>query len=141
MRILKHILIMSCFLMPGFFASAQTQREKIEELRAAFLSKKLEFSKEESEKFWPVYNEYQDKLLALKKQVRQAYRKLPANYDEKEAEELLALENKSKLAEAELAKLYNDKLKALIGAKKMVKLHLAEEEFKREVINTIKEKQ
>ncbi len=141
MNLLKNIQLFVFLCLFSYFAQGQTQRQKIEELRASFLAKKLELSKDESEKFWPVYNEYQDKLLALKKQVRMAFRNLPSNYDEKEAEELLALENKSKLAEAELTKTYNNKLKSLIGAKKMVKLHLAEDEFKREVINTIKEKQ
>jgi protein-disulfide isomerase len=119
---------------------AQNQREKIDELRAAFISKKLELPKEESDKFWPVYNEFQDKQKALKKQLRMAYRKLPEDFSEKEAEYIIDLENKTKLAEAELSKSYSDKLKVLIGQQKMVKLHLAEEEFKREVIKTIKEK-
>lgn len=128
--------------MLGLFSSYQShaQREKIEVLRHSFLSKKLELSSTESEKFWPVYNEYQDKLKALKRNLRQSYKNLPAEFSEKEAEEIIALENKTKAAEAELAKLYNDKIKTIIGIKKLVKLQMYEEEFKKEVINTLKEK-
>ncbi len=135
-----HILFYTLCLVFIGSLKAQNQREKIDELRAAFISKKLELPKEESDKFWPVYNEFQDKQKALKKQLRMAYRKLPEDFSEKEAEYIIDLENKTKLAEAELSKSYSDKLKVLIGQQKMVKLHLAEEEFKREVIKTIKEK-
>lgn len=121
-------------------AGAQAQRDKIEELRTTFLSKKLELSSAESEKFWPVYNELNDKIKVLKRNLRMSYKNLPANFTEKEAEDIIALENKSKLAEAELNKVYNDKLKAIIGVKKLVKLQIYEEEFKKEVINAIKEK-
>jgi hypothetical protein len=82
----------------------------------------------------------QDKLKAVKRNLRLSYRNLPANFTDKEAEELLALENKSRAAETELHKTYNEKIKAIIGAKKLVKLQIYEEEFKKEVINAIKEK-
>lgn len=136
----KIIIFISLFFCLVSNYKAQGQRDKIEELRTAFLSKKLELSTSESEKFWPVYNELNDKLKAVKRNLRLSYRNLPANFTDKEAEEMIALENKSKLAEAELNKTYNDKLKAIIGVKKLVKLHIYEEEFKKEVISAIKEK-
>jgi hypothetical protein len=135
------ILIITFFVFCLHYAShAQAQRDKIEELRFSFLSKKMELSTAEAEKFWPVYNELQDKLKAVKRNLRLSYRNLPANFTDKEAEELLALENKSRAAETELHKTYNEKIKAIIGAKKLVKLQIYEEEFKKEVINAIKEK-
>lgn len=130
-------MMLLCFVSIN---KAQGQRDKIEELRASFLSKKLELSTGESEKFWPVYNEFQDKLKSVKRNLRSTYRNLPANFTDKEAEDVIALENKSKLAEAELTKTYHDKLKVIIGVKKLVKLQMYEEEFKKEVINAIKEK-
>lgn len=138
---LRYIIPLIAFLTClGNRSLAQSQREKVEELRATFIAKKMEFSSNESEKFWPIYNEYHDKLKLIRRNLRMAYRNLPANYTDKDAEDLIALENKSKLAEAELNKTYNEKLKLVIGPKKVVKLQLVEEEFKREVINTIKEK-
>lgn len=141
MRKLPKIIFTICFLL-GLFNSYQghAQREKIEVLRHSYISKKLELSTTESEKFWPVYNEYQDKLKALKRNLRQAYKNLPANFTDKEAEDLINLENKTKLAEAELFKTYSDKIKAIIGINKLLKLQVYEEEFKKEVINALKEK-
>lgn len=134
------IVITTFMLFLHFGMQAQAQRDKIEELRASFLLKKMELNTSESEKFWPVYNDFQDKLKVLKRNLRMSYRNLPANFTDKEAEDVLALENKSRAAEAELHKVYKEKIKAIIGPKKLVKLQMYEEEFKKEVINAIKEK-
>jgi len=141
MKQLKHIFITLVLLLSFAFTNkVMAQRDKIEELRATFISKKLDMTASESEKFWPVYNEYQDKLKAIKRNLRLSYKNLPPNFSDKEAEEIIAIENKSKMAEAELTKTYNDKLKAIIGVKKLVKLQICEDEFKKEVLNALKEK-
>jgi hypothetical protein len=140
MKVLKNIIILLTvllFLAPGKVAA---QNDKIKELRAAFIAKKMEFSSEESTKFWPVYNELQDKRVAIKRNLRMSYKNLSPNFTDKEAEDLIALENKSAAAEAELTKTYNDKLKLILGAKKLVKLQMCEEEFKKEVLSALKDK-
>jgi len=119
---------------------AFSQGDKVETLRIAFIGKRIELSNSESEKFWPVYNEYNDKIKALRKNSRQSYKKAPDNITEKEAEDLFQLDIKTKQAEVDLHKVYGEKIKAIIGAKKVVKLHAAEEEWKRELIQSIKEK-
>jgi hypothetical protein len=133
------ILILVWFLAP-LTAFAQNDKDKIEALRMNFIEKKLELTKSESEKFWPVYNEYNDKVKAIRKNLRQSFRKAPETLTEKEAEELYQLDLKSRQAETDLHKTYSEKLKSIIGIKKMVKLRHAEEDFKREIINSIKDK-
>lgn len=134
--------ILFFLLLLGFSANlkAQGDKDKIEALRVSFISKKLELTTAESEKFWPVYNEYNDKVKALRKNLRQSYKKQVEGMSEKEAEELYQLDLKTKQAEADLHKQYAEKFKTILGVKKTVKLRLAEEEFKREIINTIKDK-
>ena len=41
---------------------AQKNGGRIEALKIAFLTKKLNLSTEEAQKFWPVYNKYQDEI-------------------------------------------------------------------------------
>jgi hypothetical protein len=138
---MKHylrILIFLAFLFNMSFGVAQP--DKVEALRVAFISKKVELTTSESEKFWPVYNEYNDKLKAVKRNLRQSYRKSPETLTEKEAEDLYHLDLQSKQAETDLHKQYGEKIKAIIGVKKLVRLKVAEEEFKREIINSIKDK-
>lgn len=107
-------------------------------LRADYIKKKLELTANESEKFWPVYNEYNDKVKALRKNLRQSIKKAPANLSEKEAEDLYQLDQKSKQAEADIHKQYNDRIKGIIGVQKVIILRKAEEEFKQILIDTAK---
>lgn len=44
----------------------QERKDKIKSLKIAFISQKLALTSEEAEKFWPVYNKYDDKIMALK---------------------------------------------------------------------------
>lgn len=119
--------------------NAQHGNSRVEALRTEFISRRLELSPVEMEKFWPVYHEYMDKLQALKKNLKMAYRRRPEPLTDAAAEELLKLELQNRQAETDLHRLYSEKLKAIIGSKKMVRLRIAEEEFKRELIKTIRD--
>ncbi|MGZ3920930.1 MAG: hypothetical protein ACXVC7_11575 [Bacteroidia bacterium] len=135
----KIFILLWLFMLP-FISLAQGERDKVEALRMSFIEKKLELTKNESEKFWPVYNEYNDKVKALRKNLRVSLKKAPENLSDKEAEELYQLDIKTRQAEVDLHKTYSEKIKGIIGIKKLVKLRNAEDDFKREMINTIKEK-
>jgi len=119
---------------------SQARNEKVEALRISYITQKLELSPLEAEKFWPVYNEYHAKLGALKKNIRQSFKKRESNMSEKEAEELYYLDLQTKQAETDLYKQYSEKIKTIIGITKCVKLKIAEGEFKHEVIKSIKER-
>ncbi|MDX2174618.1 MAG: hypothetical protein SFY56_16050 [Bacteroidota bacterium] len=134
------IVIIILLLLQGFVSFSQNDKDKVEALRVAFIGKKLDLTTNESEKFWPIYNEYNDKIKAIRKNLRQSFKKGIDNMSDKELEELYVLEIKSKQAEAEQFKLFNDKIKVIIGTKKTLKLRVAEEEFKKEIIKTIQEK-
>lgn len=138
MRTCIKILVLILLLSPARSFS-QGDRDKVELLRVSFITKKLELSGPEAEKFWPVYNEYNDKVKALRKNLRQSYRKKAEPLTEADAEELFQLELRTRQAEWELHKQYSEKIKGIIGVKKCVRLRVAEEEFKRQMIQQIKD--
>lgn len=140
MNLSRKIFLLCLLCLQFGVGFAQSEKDKIEALRVSFITKKLELSGTESERFWPVYNEYNDKIKALRKNLRVNYRKRADVMTDKDADELYALDMQTKQAEHDLYKQYNEKIKGIIGVKKIVKLRIAEEEFKREIINTIKEK-
>lgn len=140
MKTRAYIIVFLLFLFGKSLVFAQQGKDKVEALRIAFISKKLELTTSESEKFWPIYNEYNDKVKAVRKNLRQSYRVKGEDMNEKEAEDLYLLDLQSRQAETDLHKQYSEKMKNIIGVKKLVKLRVAEEEFKREIINTIKER-
>lgn len=131
-------LIIALFVLCTQFVWAQGGN-KVEAMRADYISKRLELSAAEAEKFWPVYNEYTDKMQAIKKNLRQAYKRKVEPLSEKDADELYKLDMQSHQAEADVYRQYSEKLKAIIGVKKMIVLRVAEEEFRKVLIKTIKE--
>jgi hypothetical protein len=138
MKALIKIIIMLLLLLKPLVHVAQG--DKVELLRVAFITKKVELTDAEAEKFWPVYNEYNDKIKAIRKNVRMSYRKRVEPLSEQDAEDLYQLDIKSKQAEVDVHKQYSEKIKTIIGVKKLIRLRVAEEEFKREMINTLKDK-
>ena len=122
-----------------FFSVSAQKRDKLEALRVDFISKRLELTNDEAEKFWPLYNEYNDKVRALKKNLRQSYHQYNGQSDD-QAEKLYQLDLQSRQAEADLHRTYGEKIKAVIGVRKTVRLKIAEEDFRKEMINTIRER-
>lgn len=137
-HVLRIVILLSFLVLKSQASFAQNERDRVETLRVAFITKSLELTDAEAEKFWPVYNEYNDKIRAIRKSLRQGYRNRSETMSDKEAEQLYNLFIQTKQAEAETHKLYNERLKAIVGAKKMVKLHIAEEAFRIKVMKSIK---
>lgn len=121
-------------------AQPGTKRDKIEALRVSFISQKVNFTTQEAQLFWPLYNEYNDKLDLNRKTFRKQY---GPNSDfsvktDKDAEMYLAAEFTLKQKEFELYKEYYEKFKKAMPVKKVALLRKAEEDFKKELIKNIK---
>ena len=60
---MKHILLIVTLFFSSFSVlhaqdDGKDKREKIQALKIAFITQKLELTTDEAQKFWPVYNEY-----------------------------------------------------------------------------------
>jgi hypothetical protein len=126
----------------AFNCESQTnsKRDKIEELRVSFITQKVNLTSQESQQFWPLYNEFNDKLDNLKKTYRLNYIK-NFNADiisDKEAEALLTAELILKQKELDLNKEYYEKYKKILPIKKIALIKMAENDFKKELIKNIK---
>lgn len=133
-------LILFCFWVATMVAQPENKRDKIEALRVSFISQKVNFTTQEAQAFWPLYNEHQDKVELLRKAFRKQYNKT-TDYNfatDKEAEAFVNAELTLKQKEFELYKEYLDKYKKIISLKKIALLHHAEDEFKKELIKNIK---
>ena len=70
---MKKISLLTLFLLNiNYFCLSQVQNRKnnIEAIQIAYLTRELSLSSDEAQKFWPIYNEYRDELLAVRKEVR-----------------------------------------------------------------------
>lgn len=123
------------------FAQTDAKKDKIDALRAAFISKNVNFTTQETQSFWPLYNEMNDKLDAARKTFRLQYNS-KTNYDfatDKEAEAYLAAELNLKQKEFEIYRDYYEKFKKILPVKKVADVRRAEDDFKKEIIKIIKE--
>ncbi len=131
---------MVCFI---YISNGQTdaKRDKIDALRTAFINNRVNFTSKEAQAFWPLYNEMNDKLDAVRKTFRLKYNS-STNYNfqtDKEADEYLNAELTLKQKEYELYKDYYDKFKKILPVKQVAAVRRAEEDFKKEIIKSIKD--
>lgn len=135
------IVFLTCLTALVSAQPGDAKRDKIDALRASFIAKKVSFSTQESQAFWPLYNEMNDKQDALRKTFKLQYN-AKTNFDfqtDKEAEAYLNAELNLKQKEYEIYKEYYEKFKKILPVKKVAALRRAEEDFKKELIKSIKE--
>lgn len=140
-------IVIALFSFYGFSQPSnkqQTKKDKIEQLKIAFITKELDLSIEEAEKFWPVYNDMNDALKKEKKARRAKGKELKANFetlseDEVEKKAIAILD--SEIAEAKLKKEHTENIAKIIGYKKIVQLLNIEQRFKKELLNKLNERQ
>ncbi len=135
----KYLLLFLIFSVQVSIAQTESKKDKIEALRAAFIAKKVNFTSQESQVFWPLYNEMNDKLDAARHAFRLKYN-AKTNYDfsnDKEAEDYLNAELVLKQKEYEIYKEYYEKFKKVLPVKKVAAVRRAEEDFKKEIIKSI----
>jgi hypothetical protein len=115
------------------------KKEQLQSVKVAFITDALSLTSEEAQKFWPIYNQFEDKQFDLRQQKMDAYRKRMDDgaldkMTEKEATTLLTqMENGEDEMQQLRKKLVAD-LKGVIPAVKIIKLKKAEEDFNRKLL-------
>jgi len=135
---LRYILLLAALMMSLLGFSQKGKQDKVDALKVSFITQRVNLTTQEAQGFWPVYNEYADKIKQTRRNFRTQYGDINDFKTDKEADDYLAAELKLKQQELELHKEYFEKFKKIIGSKKTGLLRLAEDDFKKEIIKTIK---
>lgn len=125
-------------------AGQQSRHEDIDAMKIAFITQQLSLTPEEAQQFWPVYNQYNEKIQALRKRRMDQYKQTKENIDkmtDKEVEQAIDNDLVSRQQELDLRKEYEVKFKSILPIKKVAKLYQAEEQFKRVLLNKLKDGQ
>ena len=120
---------------------APSGQERVRALKVAFITQKLNLTSEEAEKFWPIYNEYQDKRDVVRQQLAENRKKINEQSETLTPEELMKLADEEmtlRQQDLDLQKEMHEKLKKVLPAKKLALLYVAEEEFKKELLEMLK---
>lgn len=135
------VLILLVLATTALYGQNRPVRDKIKTLKVAFITERLNLTSEEAQVFWPIYNEHEDKIEALKRKERLDIRARLVDFDglsEKEADallkDLIALENEKH----QLNVAFLEKMNRAITSKKTFLLIKAEEDFKKRLLQEMR---
>ncbi len=137
-----HILYIALFIISSFYkADAQEQRTKAERIKAvkvAFIIEEINLTAEQSQNFWPVYNELESKLRSINKSSKQ--RLIIDEMSDSELETLINTRLKAEEDKIALHRAYIEKFKKIITIRQIVLLQRAEKRFKKELLQRARDR-
>jgi Skp family chaperone for outer membrane proteins len=132
-------LVILLFLLTTIVQAQDGKHEKIKAWKTAYITEKLSLTSSEAEKFWPIYNKFDEKFHELRKKERtEIFKKLRdglENLTDAEANELIDKNLSIESSELELRKQMTAELRKVISPKKIISLKKAEDDFKRELLD------
>ncbi|HRE78034.1 MAG TPA: sensor of ECF-type sigma factor [Flavobacterium sp.] len=135
--------ILICLIFVSMSFAQGGKREKIKALKTAFITTELSLTQQEAEKFWPIYNAFEEKQFELRHEKMKSYMKrMDSDLDsmsEKEASSLLSQMESVEEETHQLRKKLVSDLKNVISSHKIIKLKKAEEDFNRNLLKQYRE--
>lgn len=133
---MKKILIAILLAGFGLFSFGQESESYLEVMRSALKTEKkamiaevMEFTPQESEAFWPLYNEFQEKLYTANTKYLKIVNEFAANYESMTDEKALDLMTRLNAYEGEVLKLkkaYIKKFSKILPSTKVLRYFQAE---------------
>src|ERR1700754_640301 len=126
-------LLMICGMMLSLVMAVHAQEEseekkseRIDALKIAFITEKLDLTSKEASGFWPVYNEYSAELKKIKKKSHDAIKlyKAKTSPTDQESDKFLTDQLTCKQQETDLLKKYVPEFKKVLPTAKVAKLLL-----------------
>lgn len=117
---------------------AQQNRGKIKALKISFITEKLDLTEQEAQQFWPVYNDYEKVTSKIRHQdIRSIRQEIGENIDtltDEKAKHLITKLNEAENALHKQRMELSAKLLKIIPPKKIILLKIAEDDFKRKMM-------
>lgn len=136
-KIFPLLLLFTC----SFYAqdNIKDKKEQVKAMKVAFLTTELNLSTQEAEKFWPLYNSYDDKQFEIRHEKMRTFKGRMSDdalnrISEKDAAILL---NQMDAADEELfllRKKFTKSLRTILPAVKILKLKKSEDDFYRKLL-------
>lgn len=139
---MKHLILITTFLTSISLTFAQPQKphkEKIEAYKIAFFTKQMKLTPEESQAFWPLYNQYEDEKETMQRELKREGQQFEFMSD-KEAEAFVLKNFEMQEKQLALKRKYFEKFKAILPIRKVVKIYQAEDAFKEQLIREIQKR-
>jgi len=123
------------------FSQGNDAREKIEAARIALITERLGLTPEEAQKFWPVYNEYDQQRRGLSRELQNARNQVDLdNMNEEQSKNLMNKALDIKERQVQLEKQYAQRLTNIISAQQLLMLKKAENDFRKMILRRLEER-
>jgi hypothetical protein len=113
--------------------SSTYDKEKLEAARVAFITNRLDLKAEQAEKFWPVFNQFNDDRGKLMNQLSAINRSSSEDITEAKARDMIAQRMTLQQNLLDMEKLFMDEIVKIISPIQAVKLGGVNREFTRQV--------
>jgi hypothetical protein len=144
----KISLIITAILLLPVLSAAQPghQRgraafERVEAEKVAFYTRSMELTPGEAREFWPVYDSFQERrnmLVRERHTISASFTRGREQLTSNEATELADRYIELQVKEADLAREYHDRFKAILPPAKVMRLYQAENEFKMQLLRRVR---
>lgn len=127
------LLVLACLSIIGQDFSRKEKLDRINTQKIAFITNKLELTSAEAQQFWPVYNEFFREREILNQQKTSVNKELLLYWEEYADDKKTELADQLvqfQLTEAKLEVEYHNKFKNVLPIDKVIKLYVAEKQFK-----------
>ncbi len=128
---------------PGGGPAAAARQEQVKAAKIGFITRELNLSEDEAQKFWPVYNKFDNereahrrKMMALRLEANASGESLDAKEAEAAIEQYLQLRQE----EVDLEKRFYQAVKKVLPAEKVALLFQAEKRFQRELLRNLQQR-
>jgi Spy/CpxP family protein refolding chaperone len=132
------------FAQPGKLREKmQQKKEQVKSMKIAYITTELNLTPDEAAKFWPLYNDFEEKQREIRQEKIKNYMDRSQSSDKLSEKEALTLINQMETAEEELHQLrkkFISNLKGTLPATKILKLKKAEDEFSKKLLQQYRDK-
>lgn len=112
--------------------------DRVQAMKVAYITNRVGFTPEESEKFWPLYNQFEKNEKELRNQYKFTGNLMTVS--DAEAEQFMRDNFEMEARLLELKKQFFQDLLEIMPAKKIMMVRRAEKEFNVELLKTLKER-
>lgn len=138
----KLTIIFALTIITILSASSQenTRQERLEAFKVGFFTKRLNLTSSEAEKFWPVYNGFQQERAKIQMERQGLIRSFNQNQAKLSNAQIGEISDKmidAVVKESELAVAFHAKLKEALPPAKVIRFYQAENQFRQFLLNEL----
>ena len=144
-KIIPILLLLTSFSIFGQSDNMKAKKEKINAMKVAYFTTELDLTTKEAQKFWPIYNKFDDAQFNIRHQKMRSYKnqmnEIALNkISEKEALNLLDKMEDSDEELYLLRKKFVKDLKEILPAVKILQLRKSEDDFNRKLLHQYRDR-